>query len=1467
MYGSEYAATATGEQGSERPVGGPLPPFDFNELGPKGRFRKWTGRLIERAMPVGLWLARTFRPVPHFAGFYWITRARDVEAALDDWQSFAVPYGAEMRSLSRGADGRTGDFVLGLDGPGQARQNAIIRDILLPGDVAGLEAMAEGFADSLIDGGAGRLDVVTDFAVRIPTEICRRYFGLEIADPDHFADWSIAVSATLFADPGDDPVKDRLGRAGAQRLCHVIDRAIERAKRGALPGDFAKMTLTERLVYLGRTRPDLALDHPEIRAILLGLVTGFIPTNGLAGAKMIEEVMRNRPLRERADAAAAKGDVDAMRSVVREAGRLNPALAPGQWRRTIRSVKIGGRTIPAGVKVMASTQSAMRDRRRAKDMDPSELMFGHGVHKCLGQQLALAIIARMFLALFRQPGLRRAPGRYGRMQRVGYFPRRLDLAYDIPGATQTMLLIAVPIGVDRDAANAALDELRNPATDEVRDSLNATGIVHFASATTIGIGEGEDGPDRLVLEFNVDGTRDAAIDRLAQEQWLIELIRKLCPRDTRPLGRILRTHSVTLGFRPWGSTGLNFLGTGDFSVTGIERQTALRRRSEDALRELLNAGGVGLGDRAMLALQTVRRRLRDDADFGRFLVQPGRKTLAIARWRRPSNFWAPLVYVLRGGLGITALILFFGSALLFGLVADFAMRGDQPFSIMAIVNHIMASAGAIELTALPTIVAHLILVFSLSLLMAILFWSAVAAIGWGLLRWTESREKPDDQPPSIERMREILARENAPGYRQNHITAVTPLKRGLVRRLAFAVSMWGIRQSLYWFRPGYVVTMGTIHYAKWFRLPGSRKLIFQSNYDGSWESYLEDFITRAHPGQTAAWSNGEGFPRSINLIGEGAKDGDRFKRWVRRQQIPTRFWYSRFPELTTDDIRTNALIHYGLSCAATDTDARTWLDLFGSAPRQPYELESSEIQSILLRGLAKASFTACVPVRFPPEAAARGKWLAEIMAQTSFGKFPEGHRALFFGLSPTGLATLSQDAPSNSPVDLRHAFPAPFALGMAARGPVLGDDDPDEPQEYWRWRDVAHDGAEPAAPIADAVLMLYAPTREELDTDLSGQITRLRTLGGEVVHEPILTAPVAKDGSVAGDADAHVAYEHFGFRDGITTPIMRGNEKLSGREENVVEPGEFILGYRNNQGYFAPSIMVPPGSDLVDTLPVAAERTPFGYADFQGADGQFAMRDLGRNGSFMVIRQLIQDRDGFRAFTDNQAATLNAHYGADRLRETVGAPVTGGWFAAKLMGRWQNGQPLIGNPREDGGAIAPQPDDDFLFGRDDPRGHACPLGAHIRRANARDSLNPDDPLEQMVSRRHLLLRRGRTYFRQPGGGPYVNDAPAPDAERGLLFVALCADLERQFEFVQQSWLGFPGFHGLSRELDPIATRSRAKGERNFTIPTPGGPLIVRDMQSFVQMCGGGYFFVPSRSALCYLAQFGAPNSVSADPCP
>ncbi|TIT73066.1 MAG: cytochrome, partial [Mesorhizobium sp.] len=151
-------------------------------------------------------------------------------------------------------------------------------------------------------------------------------------------------------------------------------------------------------------------------------------------------------------------------------------------------------------------------------------------------------------------------------------------------------------------------------------------------------------------------------------------------------------------------------------------------------------------------------------------------------------------------------------------------------------------------------------------------------------------------------------------------------------------------------------------------------------------------------------------------------------------------------------------------------------------------------------------------------------------------------------------------------------------------------------------------------------------------------------------------------------------------------------------------------------------------------------------------------------------------------------------------------------------------------------------DNDFALGAEDPQGHHCPLGSHVRRSNPRDSLGEDRETQIQIGKRHRILRVGRTYEKKKRGGK---------VEKGLLFMCLNADIERQYEFIQQTWVSSTSFQGLVAEKDPmIGTQEGSHGR--FSIPSWEKVTVLENMPQFVTTKGGGYFFMPSRSALRYL---------------
>ena len=1384
-----------------------LAEFDIGDLGVSGAF---TRQLLRRSYLIVFWLLRRFWPNAAVGRLVIVSRYADVKAVLADSETFVTPFGPEMRDLSQGAD-----FALGVEGAKHVELNRLIRSVMRPGDGARIQAIAERWTNGLLNGSGGRIDFYTDLCARVATETCSEYFGLNVVDSDAFAEWTTAMNALLFADWFGNLKTRRLALAGAERARSVITQAIERARKRP---DTTRDSVLDRLLALqGEANgPTDAV----ICATLMGLATGFIPTTVLAAANIFDELSRRPQAMDQAKDAATNNP-PALAAILLEAARLFPTLSPGQLRYAKADATIAPgtprmRKVKAGSVILVATMSALRDPSAyaspnqfdASRKSSPELLFGFGPHWCLGQFVAEALLTSIFVSVLRQDNLRTVGSGVGAAAFAGPYPRRMDLEFgpaESP-AQQSMIMICAPVRSEANLEQIKRDIrlLGNPAGEAMTTALRKSNIVHFASMSLADLGAGDDKTPHILFELNVDGDAATALRLVADDarELLEPIFREVDGPKARPLAETLQAYMLDLGASPWRTTGLNFNGTSEFPVTDIDQQQKLATFAAKMLDEFERTN-AGAGEGAMERLEFVRSRARDIPCLQDFLMRPNRRGLAFADWTARS-YGDGFQALLTSTEGRHAILAFVASSAAIGLALYFVFFSGGLLTdwwTFMLRGVIVLAAGAVAS-------ASVVAVFTLAFIAA--------------LRFHESRDVAEDRNPDVAAMAAIAAIENRPGFSQNHITAITPLKPGWFRKLSLAIALLGIRLSVsYWFRPGFVVTMGTIHYAKWFRPPGSDTLVFLSNYDGSWESYLEDFITRAHWGQSAAWSNAQGFPKTRYLIYDGAQDGDRFKRWVRRQQVPTQFWFSRFPALTTDRIRTNALIHYGLMRGSNDTEARAWLDLFGSQLLPRNALETDEIQSLVFRGLRNLPFVTFAVVRLPDSSGDKQAWLGYASSQISFGDRPFGNPtpdqiATFVAFSATGLEKLGL------PPDATATFPAPFELGMANRADILRDVGDSEPSR-WDWTD----GARPLA--ADAAVFLFGRSPEACQRALEAH----KALLGDrhVVHE-VRTQPGAKG----------LDFEHFGFRDGISQPIIRGSQRETQNPpaRDLVEPGEFILGYLNNDGFFPPSPTVNALADPKRRLPNQAADLPSVYPNF-GSQSEPAARDFGRNGTFVAVRQLKQDVEGFKANVKRLAEEA-ARYPA--LASIVGHPIDGDWVAAKMLGRWQDGTPLIhgpGDPEHDRTR-----DNNFDYGVDDPQGLQCPLGAHIRRANPRTSLQPGDPQEQAITNRHRILRRGRSY--EEAG------------EKGLLFVALCADLERQFEFIQQTWLTSPHFQGLQDESDPIVgsySDRDKRAESKFTIPTVRSAVVLKGVDRFVTMRGGGYFFLPSRSSVAFLLDVAA----------
>lgn len=1489
---------------------GPLRQFDFEVLGTPGRIGQALARFAFRyLLPAIFFLLRNLWPNARLGRLVIVTRYSDVREVLANGdRAFPVVYAPEMTDLGGGTNG-----VLGLDGAEHRVLREQIMGAFRPADLDDIRGWTGRSARALVDAAGGRIDVVGDLVTRSATEACCRYLGLTAHDPTAFAQWSMAVSAQLFGNPLGDPAVGEQARIGAAHLHALIDDAMQRVVNNNDrygPRARPNATLIDRLLTQQGMRPSL------VRATVTGLATAFVPTNTLAAGNILEDLMASPARFGQSQRAALKleearrqGDEAAEATHLRElegllvaAAARSPALSPGIWRHAPEGGQIAAgsrraRTLRRGDILLLAIPSALRDGRmpaddRANPRRAADLMFGHGPHHCLGAEIALIQLTEVFAVLLALPGLAPVRGKAGRMVRTGPFPVRMDMSWDAPLARRAHVLASLPVrdGCPLDAVRAEAALVGNPVNPALRERFDATGAILFTSLTVV-----EAAPNAsdaiIVIEINADGTRESAI-RAYAEAAFADLAGVLghCtpdgnpPADATAMAALIGRAAFDLDFKPWGNTGLHFDGLPELSVADIDRQARLADYARRAL-DYHAQGDFSRSSRAMDALLRVRRMIRQDSFYalrgtgdsvwGRLfrdgsafqdaIVRPSGRRLGIADWTAPRSLFAPVGSMLLSPDGRPILWTMLVAWMAAGLSLGWWLMPGREGTIFDWVWTVLIAiaGGAAAALAAATLLAG-------------------AAI-W-LLRRHESRDHSDTDIADIDHVRAIAAREDAAGYAQNHIVALMPFKPGWFRKLSFAFTMWGIKQAVsFWFRPGFVVTMGTIHKARWFRLPGTNQFLFLSNYDGSWESYLEDFITRAHEGQSAAWSHGIGFPPTRFLILDGAQNGDRFKRWVRRQQRLTPIWYSRFPGLTAKQIRANAMIEDGLARAASDTDARRWLAHFGSSQREPSELESHEAQTILFSGFGKQEQATALALRLPGDRDACRTWLEAISglefqsqdlfksmalpdvvasrkvgprklamlmpeAALRFGDIPVAGGGCALGFTEAGLLRAGLDVASG--ID---QFPAAFRMAMAGRTGLLGDsiDPDDDVAARWRFSD-RQDGANGV----DALLMIYgAPEGGSHREQAAWHHAFLEALGGAVLHAVPCQPVVDERGCPRRDI------EHFGWRDGISQPVIAGTRRSQRRvpPRDEVPPGEFILGYPNGQGFIAPPITVGAQLDPANILPTIAAGTTNRYPFFGNRSGNPDLRDLGRNGSFLTVRQLDQDVDGFREELRRAASELDADYRG--LGAVQGTAIDDRWLGAKIIGRWQDGSPLIGNPTAPAGlAVDDVPDNDFSYGIDDPRGLACPLGSHIRRTNPRDSQEPGDLDEQQITNRHRLLRRGRSYaYRPDGTGQPV---------KGLLFMALCTDIERQFEFVQHTWINASSFHGLTQEADPLLGNPLAEDGKFlphkasppqatetptlFSIPTEIGTIRVKGLQSHVSMQGGGYFFVPSRAAIMFL---------------
>lgn len=371
------------------------------------------------------------------------------------------------------------------------------------------------------------------------------------------------------------------------------------------------------------------------------------------------------------------------------------------------------------------------------------------------------------------------------------------------------------------------------------------------------------------------------------------------------------------------------------------------------------------------------------------------------------------------------------------------------------------------------------------------------------------------------------------------------------------------------------------------------------------------------------------------------------------------------------------------------------------------------------------------------------------------------------------------------------SFPEEFREGMAARASVLGDEGDSAPANW-------------EAPLGSqdihVLVMISAADQQALSAHDQRIRDSVNRAGGlTVVHDDIGKA-------LPGNR------EHFGYADGFAQPDIEGaglpsqpgdGAPLRHGKWRSIRAGEFILGF-------------PDEESVEPEAPTPAE--------------------LSTNGSFLVYRKLHQDVAAFRAQLE-KAAEL--YPGGEEL------------LAAKILGRWRDGTPIDLSPdHPDPAVVADEHRNNAFSYAADGDGMRCPIGAHIRRANPRDSL----PFEGKLVNRHRLIRRGIPY-----GEPLPAGAADDGEDRGVIFMCLQASIARQFEFIQGQWLNRGNAFTLGEDQDVLIGPQDGPGPHKMTVPG-NPPFFLGPLQRVVTVRGGEYFFVPGTNGLGFLASAAASGA-------
>ncbi|MFL6258074.1 MAG: Dyp-type peroxidase [Thermoanaerobaculia bacterium] len=480
------------------------------------------------------------------------------------------------------------------------------------------------------------------------------------------------------------------------------------------------------------------------------------------------------------------------------------------------------------------------------------------------------------------------------------------------------------------------------------------------------------------------------------------------------------------------------------------------------------------------------------------------------------------------------------------------------------------------------------------------------------------------------------------------------------------------------------------------------------------------------------------------------------------------------------------------------------------------------------------------------------------------GRDPHGFSATWMNIAFSG-AALEVLVPAGDAAQFTDPF---FQDGLAARSSELGDP-ADEAAEGHPNQWVVGGPRNPADILV--IIASDSPTAlAERVAQLKASLTQATDAAAGTPIGAALHVVWEEEGNTL--PEPLTGHEHFGFKDGISQPGARGMLRRSPAKyltPRLIDP------VRSPQPDPKTPEFSRPGQPLV-----WPGQFVFGYKPQDRNDPRKPLSDVmmsgpawARNGSFLVLRRLRQDVKAFQDFVVTATGRLSAMPGF--------AGITPKRLASMLVGRWPGGAPLSRSATaedEDLGrdgyannyfqfaqssppplSLKPEvghPGDTFTLSARDRTGVVCPLSAHIRKVNPRDTVteqgNQHDVLTRLVLRRGIPF--GPPYPGELGAGPGGATLAAGEisSQRGLIFVSYQTSIENQFAFVQKNWVDDPRNPNGSGGEDPVIGQSSEDQQRHrfFDVTAAGQhPVTLELAREWVIPTGGGFFFSPSISAI------------------